>query len=149
MFFCTINDSIEAATHITLSYENRYFLFEFNITNSHLITITRNHHFYSDKRESITKQICSECTCKKFYLRQSQISHVADFRPNYVFDGDATRRDLLKCRNSCLEVSCKKGVLRNFANARKNTCARVSLFNKHSLRPATLLNRNSDTSVFL
>ena len=44
----------------------------------------------------------------------------------------------------------QKGVLRNFTNSQENTCARIPFFNKVAdLRPAALLKRDSDTSVFL
>ena len=43
------------------------------------------------------------------------------------------------------KVFCKKGVLEILQNSQKNTCARVSFFNK----AATLLKRDSGTGVFL
>ena len=44
-------------------------------------------------------------------------------------------------RNSCLEVFCEKGVLRNFAKFKKNSSARVSFLMKLQTEACTLLKR--------
>ena len=57
---------------------------------------------------------------------------------------------LTKLRGSRPEVFCKKGVLRNFAKFTGKELCRSLFFNKVAgLRPATLLKRDSGTSVFL
>ena len=83
--------------------------------------------------------------------------------PPYLFPNTPKIKDkrilsffiILSCINSLSrsnlpDVFCKKGVLRNFAKfTGKHQCQSL-FFNKvASLRPATLLKRDSDTCVFL
>ena len=67
----------------------------------------------------------------------------------YYYNTDACK-DPSDYRSSRPEVFCKKGVLRNFAKFTGKQLCQTLFFDKvASLRPETLLKRDSGTGVFL
>ena len=60
--------------------------------------------------------------------------------------GAATQK--FSSRNSCLEIFCKKGVLKNFEKLKAKYLCQSLLFNKAGLRPAFLINRRLWYSCF-
>ena len=64
------------------------------------------------------------------FLRKTILQNKCEFIPRYqIFLNASLTNSFITGefmnRSSCLEVFCRKGVLRNFANSQKNTCARV------------------------